>query len=275
MTESQESSERGDYQADHAALEPRRSLSAEGKVSLPQEVSDQSNCKREVERICNSSAFVARAVESLCKQEVLSKGVDMIEVLNDVEREEETMFSPVPEYLQREWTQLKSGNNELRKVIESRVDTVATFQNEREGRISYSAESRIVIDPAVPLTMPYSKERHNVSHPEWKEMHSRYHGLFFDQGEPVVFTPPAENKRKQVQKLREEEAYWKKKFQRPERQSEDPPKKLKTVPSDFVPSCAIVDHSSAREKLLLKKQLEKNKTGKKTVVPQTAEVALY
>ncbi|KAH9586518.1 hypothetical protein LSM04_007254 [Trypanosoma melophagium] len=216
--------------------------------SYSQGASEFIDLKGEIDRISNSTAAISRAVESLCQYNVLFSDEGCMELLNDIEEEEGFLFSQVPDYLKHEWKHIKSTKREADKVVEPRVDTVAIYNSEQRRRAENGSSCRLKVDPSIPLSMPFSKERHNARNPEYKSIQGNYHSLFFEDGEPVVFTPPRDNKRKELEKLNEERTYWKSKFKRPERNYDIQPKKPKVVPRDFVPSCAHVENVPAHRR---------------------------
>ncbi|RNE97764.1 putative mucin-associated surface protein (MASP) [Trypanosoma conorhini] len=225
---------------------------------MSQENSGNIDLRREFGRIADSSAFIIRAIESLSKSDVHTMDIDVEMVLNDIEREEDFIFSPIPQYLQLEWKRMASENARARSEAVMKVDALAKLHREGKVRADYSENGRIVIDPSVPLPMPFSRERYQLS-PQRKSVPGSYHSLFFGEGEPVVFTPPENNKRKEIEKLNEERENWKKKMQRAPRIEDIQPKKTLKVPNDFVPSCAHVDNSLAQQELQKRNEIEKSK----------------
>ncbi|PWV19714.1 hypothetical protein C3747_9g131 [Trypanosoma cruzi] len=234
-------------------------------VPVSQELSFIYDLKREFDRIADSGAFIIRAVDSLSKTDAHALDIDVDVVLNDIEREEEYIFSPIPHYLQSEWKRMVSENESAINDVVTKLDTVGRLNEDGKLRADYSESARIVIDPSVPLLMPFSKERYHAS-PQRKTAPSCYHSLFFGEGEPVVFVPPENNKRKDIEKLNKEREYWKKKFQRAPRSDVVEQKKTIKVPNDFVPSCAQVDHSLVQQELQKRNEIEKNKAKKETPV---------
>ncbi|ORC91799.1 putative mucin-associated surface protein (MASP) [Trypanosoma theileri] len=222
-----------------------------------QETTDLFEFRGELERISNSTTSVSRILESLCQYNVLFSDEPVMELINDIEMEEEFVFSQVPEYLKNEWKRINPTKKETEKLVESKVDTVATYNSEQRRRADYGASSRLVVDPSIPLIMPFSKERHNMTNPEYKSVQGNYHSLFFGEGEPVVFTPPQDNKRKEIERQSEERTYWKSKFKRPEKNNDVQPKKPKVVPRDFVPSCAYVENLPAHKRPSQERVVEK------------------
>ncbi|RNF10057.1 putative mucin-associated surface protein (MASP) [Trypanosoma rangeli] len=239
-------------------------------TSMSQETTGNVELRKEIDRITDSGAFIIRAVESLSKNDILTMDIDIEVILKDVEVEESSVFSSIPHYLEREWKEMTSENARTRREAVMKVDAVAISQREGKERVDYSENGRIVIDPSVPLPMPFSRERYPAS-TQRKSVPGYYHSLFFGEGEPVVFTPPEQNKRKEIEKLKEEQEALKKKMQRTPRSEVIQPKKILKVPNDFVPSCAQVDNSLAQQELRKKNEMEKNKM-KKSTTPKKKEI---
>lgn len=186
-------------------------------------------------------------------EEVFKNAVD---ICNDIISMEQNLFSEPPSYVADYIATYRAKTDAYNSSVQPR-QTIPTA----EGTPRDWEERRAYVDPGVPLMLPYDADRFKREHPDRAQSEGTYHDLFYGDGSKVVFEPPADNKRKQI----EEEQ---KRTYHPSRKApvsfEPQQKKPMRVSADFVPSCAEVDqpqnprHSNSVKKAAAKKGQRKS-----------------
>lgn len=183
---------------------------------------------REVDE-CYMSVIRGLSAFSQEDEEVFANAVD---ICNDIITMEQNLFSEPPSYVADYIATYRANTDAYNSSVQAR-QTIPTA----EGTPRDWEERRAYVDPGVPLMLPYNAERFKKEHPERAQSEGTYHDLFYGDGSKVVFEPPADNKRKQIQE--EQRNTYRPSKQQP--RSFDPPqKKAMRVSADFVPSCAEV-----------------------------------
>nr|CCC94690.1 conserved hypothetical protein [Trypanosoma congolense IL3000] len=206
-------------------------------------------------RIDDTTIFVCRAVKTLSGQEGTAIHSDAIGLLESISREEENVFSQVPENVKETLKRRKALLKPSKVAIKGRESRLTEVFSDRTPCRDYGAFTRFTIDPNVPL-LTLDELLSSSKDLKMKQTNGHYHELFFGNRDAVVFSPPLNNKRRELEKREEEKLYWKKKMLRPAREYKVNPVKVLKVSGDFVPSCAEVDHSTEQEKLRERKTVD-------------------
>ncbi|CBH16956.1 hypothetical protein, conserved [Trypanosoma brucei gambiense DAL972] len=205
-------------------------------------------------RIDDVTSFVSRAVKTLSDKEGVSLHSDALALLENISREEDHIFSKIPDDMREALDKKKAVVTFSKRKANGKRDAGVEVSTEHSPRRDHGTIIRFIIDPNTPLPMPHNPVLGSLD-PK-KQTNGHYHELFFGDRDAIVFQPPENNKRKDLEKRRKEKLYWENKMKRPAKEIKLETGKVLKVPRDFVPACAEVDHSAEQEKLQLKKSVD-------------------
>lgn len=197
--------------------------------------------REEVARIDECCRVMFRGLSALVRQGE-DVDVNVFELFEDFQREEDKLFSPIPDYVARELDSEKNRNAAYNRNIQPHSEC---RQSTSSVSSRFSDERRAFVDPNVPLQLPYSLERFKRAHPERAEKPGTYHGLFSGEPDKVQFNPPENNKRKQIEEAKKAHPAP---AHGPAPKYDPPRKKPMKVGKDFVPACANVTTASAKNR---------------------------
>ncbi|KAG8339075.1 hypothetical protein ERJ75_000215400 [Trypanosoma vivax] len=200
-----------------------------------------------VRRIEELTSTVSHAIDALYTKEGSPLSSSIEHALVNISREEQSLFSNIYTHTPKKDRKGKTLANSSSRSID-RVNDIQVNGHTGQFCSFDNSVSRIVIDPNVPLRMPFNMQC-TSEHFKKGKINGHYHDLFFGNPEAFVFSPPENNKRKELEKIQAEKLLWKKKFVRPPREQTVFALKTVKVSKDFIPSCAAVDHSAVREQL--------------------------
>lgn len=164
-------------------------------------------------------------------------------LLERYQDDENQIFSEIPDYIQNKIDERKEHSSKFNRSIQPRIKNSISSDIELHDFSNYS---RPLFSTDDPLPLPFDIKR-NLSRKVVGQ--SRYHDLFFGDGSKCVFLPPPDKRA-----LIEDRKTMKKVQNTEQTQPELVKKKTLIVDSNFVPSCAQVDHSAIQEKARAKKE---------------------
>ncbi|GET89163.1 hypothetical protein, conserved [Leishmania tarentolae] len=186
-------------------------------------------CVREVDEnymsVVRGLGAFSREDEEVCR--------NAVDICKDIIAMEQSLFSEAPSYITNYIATQRTETDAWNKAVQSRW-TIPT----PEGPPRTWEEQRAYVDPGVPLMLPYNAERFRKEHPERVRPEGTYYDLFYGDGTQVIFSPPPDNKRKQIEEERKKHPqlpYHGPYVFKPQQ------KRTMRVSPDFVPSCAEVD----------------------------------
>jgi ribosomal protein L12E/L44/L45/RPP1/RPP2 len=183
-----------------------------------------------------------------------------VDICNDIISMEQNLFSEPPSYVADYIATYRAKTDAYNSTVQPR-QTIPTA----EGTPRDWEERRAYVDPGVPLMLPYDAERFKKDHPKRAQSEGTYHDLFYGDGSKVVFAPPADNKRKQIEE-KQKNTYHP--SRRPPLSFEPQQKKPLRVSADFVPSCAEVKNPQKVRHTKPVKKVQSTKGKRKSVSKQ-------
>lgn len=198
-------------------------------------------------RLQDLQAHYARAVQMLYKIDSWLKSPyssNSQAIVEDYLGEESQIFTEIPDYIRNDIELRKQKAPTFNKCFEPLKSKKLSSEGELHD---FSRYSRVVISPEDPLPLPFDSKRF----PNRKGMDrpGTYHDLFFGDGTNCLFPPPAET-RFQLEARKEK----KKEIATEPPNYDPPPKRNIVVSNNFVPACALVNHTAIQEQLRAKKR---------------------
>lgn len=213
-------------------------------VAVEDDLCNEKAYSDEIGRINDCYISVCRALFSMS-----AKGdgyqANMNAHFEDVQRGEESTFSPIPDHIAQILDNEKA--QRLARSQAARPHPECCHRDVHEVHTTFADDCRAFVDPEIPLLLPFDYGFHKADTRNTRV--SVYHDLFYGDGTQCQFITPENNKRKHLE-VRQNQLIPKRRpppcYDAP--QFRKPRKPLK-VSSDFVPSCASVDHSEAQRHL--------------------------
>ncbi|KAL7701711.1 hypothetical protein N2W54_007277 [Lotmaria passim] len=208
---------------------PAEEDAAEEDDLVGKDLSDPRVFKMAMQEVDECYMSVIRGLGAFSQEdeEVFGNAVD---ICNDIITMEQNLFSDEPPYVADYIATYRAKTDAYNNSVQPAQTIPIAEDTPRDWE-----ERRAYVDPSVPLMLPFDAERFKKKHPAHAQSEGTYHDLFYGDGSKVVFEPPADNKRKQIE---EEQKNVYRPPKKPPQNFDPPLKKPMRVSADFVPSCA-------------------------------------
>lgn len=200
---------------------------------------------RDIDQRCTHALGMLTRINSWFKK---PESADWEALLERYQEDENQIFSEIPDYIQKKIDKKKENASQTSRSVQSQIKCSISSDVKLHDFSNYPRPFFSTDDPlCLPFDMKRNSNRNVVGQ-------GKYHDLFFGDGSKCVFLPPPDKRaliedRKTIKKAQITE----------QTQPEPVKKKTMIVDSNFVPSCAQVDHTAIQQKARAKKEQMRKK----------------